>query len=241
MKKDKDAVEYAVGVLGKDKRGGIALHKITMEIAESNIQERTERGWIIMGVGTTIQDDEEGGEPFSFILATRFETCPTSIEPSSKAGYMLFHYDKDAVFVYAPTREENRKSIHFVSDITNIEVMMSLNLSGKTAVNVPYSMQYEIMRKNQELNTKLDVPARTDEFYVSALFVGKDNKPYRLSKECQEGDEFSYKAIKVEEAGRVSNTFNALTGRNIELGLLTSLTLDHKKELPTVLEKPSKL
>lgn len=239
--KNKEAVEYAVGVLGKDKRGGIALHKITMEISETNIQERTEKGWIIMGVGTTIQDDEAGGEPYSFTLATRFETCPTSIEPSSRAGYMYFHYDKDAVFVYAPTREENRKSVHFVSDITNIELMMNLNLSGKTAVNVPYSMQYEIMRKNQELNTKLDVPARTDEFYVSALFVGKDNKPFRLSKECQEGNEFDYRAIKVEEAGRVSNTFNALTGRNIELGILTSLTIDHRKELPTVLEKPSKL
>ena len=241
MRKKEDAMEYAVGLLGMDKRGGIALRKLTMEISEANIEERTERGWIIMGVGTTISDDESGGEPFSFILATRLETCPTSIESSSRPGYMLFHYDRDAVFVYAPTREENRKSVHFVSDITNIEVMMNLNLSGKTAVNVPYSQQYDIMRKNQELNTKLDVPARTDEFYVSALFVGKDNKPYRLSKECQEGNDFDYRAIKVEEAGRVSNAFNALTGRNIELGMLTSLTLDHKKELPTVLEKPSKL
>ena len=240
MKKE-EMVEYANGVLGKDKRGGIALKKITMEISENNIQERTEKGWIIMGVGTTIQDDEDGGDPFSFILATRFETSPTSIEAANRPGYLLFHYDRDAVFVYAPTREENRKSVHFVSDITNIEVMMNINLSGKTATNVPYSMQYDIMSKNQELNPKLDVPARTDEFYVAALFVGKDNKPYRLSKDCQEGNEFDYKAIKVEEAGRVSNTFNALTGRNIELGILTSLTLDHKKELPTVLEGPSKL
>ena len=109
MRKKEDAMEYAVGLLGMDKRGGIALRKLTMEISEANIEERTERGWIIMGVGTTISDDESGGEPFSFILATRFETCPSSIESSSRPGYMLFHYDKDAVFVYAPTREENRK------------------------------------------------------------------------------------------------------------------------------------
>ena len=60
--KSKDAVEYAIGMLGKDKRGGIALRKLTMEISETNIQERTEKGWIIMGVGTTIRDDENGGE-----------------------------------------------------------------------------------------------------------------------------------------------------------------------------------